>query len=94
MCTLAEFQLARAFWICLLATLLPALCAAQSPATDTKAPKPSVFHVKYISEGTLYIDAGRTADLQEGMKLSVINPPPDGAISEGVRFATIHASPN
>ena len=84
--TLAEFELARAFWICLLATLFPALCAAQSPATDAKAPKPSVFHVKYISEGTLYIDAGRNADLQEGMKLSVINPPPDGAISEGVRF--------
>src|SRR5215471_5038158 len=84
--TIAEFDLAVAFWICLLTTLLPALCAAQSPDTGARAPKPSVFHVKYISEGTLYIDAGRNADLQEGMKLSVINPPPDGAISEGVRF--------
>src|SRR6516162_11772509 len=84
--TIAKFELALALWICLLATFFPARGAAQNPNTDPKAPKPSVFHVKYISEGTLYIDAGRNADLQEGMKLSVINPPPDGAISEGVRF--------
>src|SRR5215471_16720789 len=84
--TIAEFDLAVAFWICLLTTLLPALCAAQSPDTGARAPKPSVFHVKYISEGTLYIDAGRNADLQEGMKLSVINPPSDGVIYDGIRF--------
>ena len=48
--------------------------------------KPVVFHVKYVSEGTLYIDAGRNADLQEGMKLSVINPPPDGMVNDGIRF--------
>ncbi len=48
--------------------------------------KPSVFHVKYVSDGSLYIDAGRNADLQEGMKLSVIDPPPDGMINDGIRF--------
>ncbi len=48
--------------------------------------KQSVFKVKYVSEGAIYIDAGRNADLQEGMKLSVIAAPADGAASEGVRF--------
>jgi hypothetical protein len=48
--------------------------------------KPSVFRVKYVSEGSVYIDAGRNADLQEGMKLSVIDPPPDGMINDGIRF--------
>src|SRR6516162_3644516 len=62
--------------------------ATTPPATGaaTQVPKPSVFRVKYVSEGTLYIDAGRNADIQEGMKLSVINPPPDGLVTDGVRF--------
>jgi hypothetical protein len=42
--------------------------------------------VKYVSDDSVYVDAGRNANLQEGMKLSLINPPPDGAVSEGVRF--------
>jgi hypothetical protein len=42
--------------------------------------------VKYVSDSSLYIDAGRNANLQEGMKLSLVNRPPDGAASEGVRF--------
>ena len=50
------------------------------------AAKPTVFHVTYVSEGAIYIDAGRNADLQEGMTLSVIALPADGASSEGVRF--------
>ena len=45
-------------------------------AADKLDKKPSVFRVKYASDSTLYIDAGRNADLQEGMKLSVVNPPP------------------
>ena len=52
-----------------------------SPATE-----PTVFHVTYVSDGTIYIDAGRNADLQEGMTLSVVEAPADGAASEGVRF--------
>lgn len=70
----------------LLIGFFPSVCLAQSANTNAKPAKPSVFHVKYVSEGTLYIDAGRNADLQEGMKLSVINPPPDGFISEGIRY--------
>lgn len=55
-------------------------------AEQTADKKASVFRVKYVSDGSLYIDAGRSANLQEGMKLSLVNPPPDGAVSEGVRF--------
>jgi hypothetical protein len=55
-------------------------------ATNGQAQKPSVFKVTYVSEGTLYINAGRNADIQEGMKLSVVNPPPDGVINDGIRF--------
>src|SRR5271165_5734308 len=59
---------------------------AQAPPVHEPEKKRSVFHVKYASEGSLYLDAGRNDDLQEGMKLSVIDLPPDGAISDGVRF--------
>jgi hypothetical protein len=55
---------------------------ASQPADE----KPSVFRVKYASDSSLYIDAGRNANLQEGMKLSLINPPPDGAVSDALRF--------
>ena len=34
----------------------------------------------------MYIDAGRNADLQEGMKLSVVEAPPDGVIAEGIQY--------
>jgi hypothetical protein len=60
--------------------------ASQMPSETTPTPKPSVFSVKYVSDTTLYIDAGRNADLQEGMKLSVIEAPPDGNITDGIRF--------
>jgi hypothetical protein len=57
-----------------------------SQAGQPAGEKPSVFRVKYVSDNSLYLDAGRNANLQEGMKLSLINLPPDGAVSEGVRF--------
>jgi len=56
------------------------------PQVGAPPQKPSVFRVKYISEGTVYLDAGRNADIQEGMKLAVVNPPPDGVVNDGVRF--------
>lgn len=62
---------------------LPAKSAARNAGP---AAKPTVFHVTYVAEGAIYIDAGRNADLQEGMTLSVVELPPDGAASEGVRF--------
>ena len=56
---------------------------AQEGSSDRK---PTVFHIKYIADHSVYIDAGRNADIREGMKLSVIAPPPDNAATDGVRF--------
>jgi hypothetical protein len=73
--------------VCLITGFSPDIIYAQVPQADQPADrKPSVFRVKYASDSSLYIDAGRNANLQEGMKLSLINAPPDGAVSEGVRF--------
>jgi hypothetical protein len=68
---------------CLLTVILPSALPAQS---NPPAQKPTVFRVKYISENSVYIDAGRNADIQEGMKLSVVEPPPDGVATDGLRF--------
>lgn len=48
--------------------------------------KPTAFKIKYVSDGSVYIEAGRNADLQEGMKLSVVAAPPDGVIAEGIQY--------
>src|SRR6202790_2101335 len=48
--------------------------------------KPAAFRVKYVTEDTVYVAAGRNAGLQEGMKLSVVKQPPDGGIDNGIRF--------
>ena len=48
--------------------------------------KRAVFRVKYVADSTVYIDAGRSNDIQEGMKLSVVEGPADGVPSDGVRF--------
>ena len=90
----AVFNLAVIITACLAAGLFPRLLGAQTPApvpTQEPAPpakpeKPAVFRVKYISDTTLYIDAGHNAGLQEGMKLSVVEPPPDGVVNEGIRY--------
>jgi hypothetical protein len=64
---------------CLLTTILPSALLAQS---NPPAQKPTVFRVKYISENSVYVDAGRNADIQEGMKLSVVEPPPHGVATD------------
>ncbi|HKN24261.1 MAG TPA: hypothetical protein VJX72_05385 [Candidatus Acidoferrum sp.] len=79
-------EILLALLACFLIALFPALLKAQSATDASQHQMPTVFHVKYVSEGSLYIDAGKNADLQEGMKLSVIDPPPDGMVNEGVRF--------
>ena len=53
-----------------------------------------MFRVKYVNEGSVYIDAGRNADLEEGMKLSVVEAPPDGVIAKGFNIADTRTSPN
>ncbi len=68
------------------AVLAVSVTRAQNPQADQSSNKPSVFRVKYVADGSLYIDAGRNANLQEAMKLSLVNPPPDGVVSDAVRF--------
>jgi len=75
------------FCACLMTGFSTKPIYGQVPQADqSNDKKPSVFRVKYVSDSSLYIDAGRNANLQEGMKLSLVNRPPDGAVSEGVRF--------
>ena len=77
-----------AFAVLLCSAVLVAVnvARAQNPQADQSSNKPSVFRVKYVADGSLYIDAGRNANLQEAMKLSLVNPPPDGVVSDAVRF--------
>jgi hypothetical protein len=83
----SAFQVFLVGLACLLCGAFPVhLLAQSSSAANAQPQKPTVFHVKYVSEGSLYIDAGRNADLQEGMKLSVIDVPPDGMVNDGIRF--------
>ena len=79
------FHQALAFFACLFMGFFPCSILAQTvdPGSGTK---PTVFHVKYVADTTVYVDAGRNAGLQEGMKLTVIDPPPDNSAEDGVRF--------
>jgi hypothetical protein len=70
---------------CLTLTLFAVRASAQYPS-EASSSKPAVFRIKYLSQNSVYIEAGRNADLAEGMKLSVIAPTPDGVASDGVRF--------
>ena len=84
------------------AFLAAAFCACYSPLTRAQAPegptpppanrpeqdskKPTVFKIKSLGDKTVYLEAGRNADLQDGMKLSVVEAPPDGVIAEGIQY--------
>jgi hypothetical protein len=54
--------------------------------SDQAPKKPTVFRVKYVGDNTVYIEAGRNVNLQDGMKLSVVEAPPDGVIAEGIQY--------
>lgn len=70
-----------------LAYLSPGLSARVARAqTPQPAQELTVYHLKYISDDAVYIDAGRNAGIQEGMKLFVVNAPTDNVVSDGVRF--------
>lgn len=73
-------------WISFASLLLTSFSGGLLAQTTVPGEKPSVFRVKYIADTSVYVDAGRNAGLQEGMKLSVIEPPPDNAVVDGVRF--------
>jgi len=68
-------------WVSLAGLLLTTFSSGLFAQTPAPTEKPSVFRVKYIADTSVYVDAGRNAGLQEGMKLSVIEPPPDNALS-------------
>lgn len=71
----------------LLGVVFPAALAAQSAQTQPATPQPkNIFHLKYIAEGTVYLDAGRNAGLQEGMLLHLVHADPNGGTTEAVRF--------
>jgi hypothetical protein len=53
---------------------------AQSP------PSQNIFHVKYVTEGTVYIDSGRNMGLREGMLLAVVRPASDSELTDAIRF--------
>ena len=65
--------------------LMPAAASAPSPAQPPAAAK-CIFHVKYISEGSVYLDAGRNAGLEEGMLLHLVHADPNGGTTDAVRF--------
>jgi hypothetical protein len=48
--------------------------------------RPTVFRIKYVTGDSVYLAAGRNAGIEEGMKLSVVKPLPDGATDNGARF--------
>jgi hypothetical protein len=81
--TSATLFQALAYAACLLVLFSSTEVFAQVAQPVTKR---AVFRVKYVSDNTVYIDAGRSADLQEGMKLSVVEAPADGVVEDGVRF--------
>lgn len=77
---------ALALFGCLVAAISGDTVYAGVPQPQQVDKKRSLFRVKYAADGSLYLDAGRNDDLKEGMKLSLINPPPDGAVSDGAQF--------
>jgi hypothetical protein len=77
--------------VLLLGVSFPAAHAAQAGQTQaatapTAAPAKNIFRIKYIADGTVYLDAGRNAGLQEGMLLHVVHADPNGGTTEAVRF--------
>src|SRR5580704_7037954 len=91
MAALADMRASAAFsqsvfFLACLALMFALLAARGSAQSPSPTAKPAVFRIKYLSEQSVYIDAGRNAALAEGMKLSVIAAPPDGVAADGVRF--------
>ena len=59
--------------------------AEYAPAAP-KTPTKNIFHVKYISESAIYLDAGRNEGLDEGMMLHIVHEDPGGGATDAVRF--------
>ena len=80
--------------LALLCGVVPRVSAQLAPGPQSQ-PVPAarialgqnIFHVKYISEGAVYLDGGLNAGLQEGMILHVVHADPGVAVTEAVRFS-------
>jgi hypothetical protein len=46
----------------------------------------NIFHIKYVSESSVYLDAGKNAGLEEGMILHIAHADPNVVITESARF--------
>jgi len=64
----------------------PAATPETAAAAPAAAPEKNIFHVKYISDGSVYLDAGRNAGLEEGMLLHLVHADPSGGTTEAIRF--------
>ncbi len=58
----------------------------QPGSASASAPAKNIFRVKYVSEGAVYLDAGRNSGLEEGMLLHLVHADPNGGATEAVRF--------
>jgi hypothetical protein len=72
--------------IIMLGALLLCNALAGRVSGQSAASPQNIFHVKYVTEGTVYVDAGRNAGLKEGMILSVVRLASDGEETEALRF--------
>ena len=66
--------------------LLIAIFGPVARLMQAQEEKAAVFPVKYISNDSVYLGAGRNAGIQEGMKVSVVNSTSYTAADNGVRF--------
>ena len=68
------------------AQLAPGPQSQPAPAAVPMALGQNIFHVKYISEGAVYLDGGLNAGLAEGMILHVVHADPGVGVTDAVRF--------
>jgi hypothetical protein len=67
--------------------LIGLLFASLFLSANTRAQEQqNFFHVKYISDGTVYLDAGKNAGIKEDMHLHVVHPASAGDATEAIRF--------
>jgi len=82
------------FWRLRFVPAIPLLLSPKPPkvrrplqrTVPNRTAEATVFRVKYVGDKTVYSRRGRNADLQDGMKLSVVEAPPDGVIAEGIQY--------
>jgi hypothetical protein len=64
----------------------PAHAAQYAQTQPASGSEKNIFHVKYVSEGVVYLDAGHNSGLEEGMALHLIHADPNGGTTDAVRF--------